>query len=253
MFHMFGYETSASQAALTAITPIPDPTLAISGNDVRVPNGMANLLAAAALINSNVATLRCEVVSPSLRAMLNLDVSPINNGLVFMTTSTAQLPRYLRMWQNPLPLAALEPLDVQIQNGAAVMNRAFIIIGDGPVKPVSGAMYSIRGTLAASLVTASWVNSQVTFNQVLPAGTYQCVGFRVFSANLVAARIFFNGAMWRPGAFAATAEDVGDWPEFRYGGLGVWGQFDNTVPPTIDCMGITDTAQTFIMDLIKIK
>jgi hypothetical protein len=31
----------------------------------------------------------------------------------------------------------------------------------------------------------------------------------------------------------------------------VYGEFDNTVPPTVDFMGITDTAENLYLDLIK--
>src|SRR5712691_519104 len=133
MLHTIAYELSASEAALTAITPIPDGTVAISGNDIRVPKGMNNIVCAAALINSATATLRAQIQSPLLRSVLNYDISPINNGLVF-----GSLPRMVKLWQTPLALAELEPLDVFVQNGAAVMNRAFLWLSDGPITPVKG-------------------------------------------------------------------------------------------------------------------
>lgn len=246
--HLIGYESTASNAALAAITPIPDPTLRVSGNDFYVPSSLNQIIMAAALINSSAATLRAQIQSPSLRALLNFDINPIVNGLVFGT-----LPRCQRMWQTPLQLVTNEPLDVYIQNGASVMNRALIILADGAVKPVLGKIYTVRATGAATLVTATWVNTVLTFSQTLPSGTYQVVGFRAQGANLVAARIFFVGSAWRPGCPAANVSDNNDWPDFRYGNIGVWGQFDNTVPPTVDCLGITDTAQEFEFDLIKVS
>lgn len=246
MFHMIGYETSASDAALTALTPIPDPTLRVAGNDFYVPSTLNQIIAAAALINSAAATLRAQIQAPSLRATLNFDISPITNGLVF-----GSLARCVRMWQNPLQLVTNEPLDVFVQNGAAVMNRALLLLADGPVRPVTGKIYTVRATGAASLTTATWVNTVLTFSQTLPSGTYQVVGFRAIGANLVAARIFFVGSAWRPGTFAANVNNDNEWPDFRWGNIGVWGQFDNTVPPTVDCLGVTDTTQEFELDLIK--
>jgi hypothetical protein len=246
MFHLIGYETSASEAALTAITPIPDPTLRVTGNDFLVPNGMNNIISAAAMINSAAATLRAQIQSPSLRATLNIDISPIANGLVF-----GSFPPAIRNWYAPFPLVVNEPLDVFVQNGAAVMNRAFIWLGDGPVKPVTGKIYTVRATATASLVTASWVNSTLTFQQTLPAGHYQVVGFRAWSANGCAARVFFVGSPWRPGALMVNAEANNEDFYLRYGNIGVWGEFDNTVPPTVDFMGITDTAEVVYFDLIK--
>lgn len=246
--HMVGYETSASQAALIAITPIPDGTIAISGSDIRVPLQLNQIVSCAALINSATATLRAQLQAPSLRATLNFDISPIVNGLVFGT-----LARAMKMWQTPLQLVPNEPLDFMIQNGAAVMNRGLIILSDGAIQPVKGKIFTVRGTGAATLVTATWVNTAVTFSQTLPAGTYQVVGFRAIGTNLVAARIFFVSGAWRPGCYAANVNNDNEWPDFRYGNLGVWGQFDNTIPPSVDCLGVTDTAQEFEFDLIKVS
>lgn len=244
--HMVGFETSASEAALTAIVPIPDGTVTISGNDLRVPTAVNMIVSAAALINSAAATLRAEIQTPSLRATLNFDINPIVNGLVFGT-----LARCMRMWQTPLQLVTNESINFMIQNGGAVMNRGLLIMADAPVSPVKGKIFSVRATGAASLVTASWVNTSLTFGQVLPAGHYQLVGLRAIGANLVAARVFFVGGQWRPGTYACNVGDNNEWPDFRYGNTGVWGEFDNTTPPSIDCLGITDTAQEFILDLIK--
>lgn len=246
MFHLLAYETSASLAALTSITPVPDGTVRVSGNDVYVPSQVNNIIMAAAMINSATATLRAQIQAPSLRALLNFDVNPIVNGLVF-----GSLPRCQRMWQTPLQLTPNEPLDFYFQNGAAVMNRGLIVLSDGPVRPVAGKIYTIRATGAATLVTATWVNTVLTFSQTLPSGRYQVVGFRAVGANLVAARIFFVGGAWRPGVPAANVSNDNDWPDFRYGNIGVFGEFDNTVPPTVDCLGVTDTTQEFEFDLIK--
>jgi hypothetical protein len=247
MWHMVGYETSASEAALTAITPIPDPTVAVISNDIRIPTQLPNIVAAAAMINSAAATLRVQIVTPSLRAIFPFDVAPISNGLVFPS-----LPGFAQIWDTPVPLVGLEPMDAFVQNGAAVMNRVFVWLADGPIKPTTGKIYTVRATATATLVTASWVNSgALTLASTLPAGHYQCVGFRSWSANQCAARIFFVGYPWRPGVLSGTAEATIEWPVFRYGNNGVYGEFDNTTPPTIDFMGITDTAENVYLDLIK--
>lgn len=246
MMHTVGYELSSSLAALTALTPIPDGTVQIQNNDVFVPAGLNQVVAAAAMINSATATLRAQIQAPSLRSVLNFDIGPIANGLVF-----GSLPQMSRLWNTPLQLVTNEPMDVFAQNGAAVMNRAFIWLADGPIKPTQGKIFTVRCTGAASLVTASWVNTALTFGQQLPAGKYQCVGFRAWSANGCVARLFFKASGWRPGVPMGNSEANDTWNDFRYGNPGVLGEFDNTVPPSVDVMGITDTAQVFFLDLIK--
>lgn len=247
MWTMGGYESTASNATLIAVTPIPDGHLTVSGNDIRVPAAVPNLLAAAAMINSVAATPRVQLVTPSLRALVPFDVSPITNGLVFPSTAGI-----VNDWFTPFPLVPLEPLDAFAQNGASVVNRVFVWLGDGPNKPTTGKIFTVRATAGATLVTATWVNSgALTFASTLPAGHYQMVGMRSLSANQCAARVFFVGYPWRPGVIACAADATIEWPLFRYGNLGVFGEFDNTVPPTVDFMGITDTAQILYFDLIK--
>ena len=248
MRHLIGYELSQSNAALTALTPIPDGTLRVAGNDFFVPLKMNNICWAAAMINSATATLRAQVQSPSLRATLNIDVAPIANGLVF-----GSLPPVIRAWDTPFPLVENEPLDFFNQNGAAVMNRGFIELCDGPIKPVTGKVYTVRATLAITLTTATWQNGALTLAQTLPAGTYQVVGCRVWSANSCAFRIFFVGSAFRPGGLTANAEANQEWIDWRYGNIGVWDQFSNIVPPSFDVMGITDTAEVVYLDLIKVS
>lgn len=246
MLHTIGYELSSSLAALTALTPIPDGTVSVQGSDVLVPVKLPQVVAAAAMINSATATLRAQLQAPSLRSVLNFDISPIANGLVF-----GSLPQMARLWNSPLSLTPNEPLDFFAQNGAAVMNRGFVWLSDGPVKPTSGKIFTVRATGAASLVTATWANTALTLGQTLPAGKYQCVGFRAWSANGCVARLFFKDNAWRPGTPMGNAEANDTWIDFRYGNIGVLGEFDNTVLPSVDVMGITDTAQVFFLDLIK--
>lgn len=245
--NVVGYETSVSAAALTTITPIPDPTVQINGQDVLVPPGLNNICSASAMINSAVAPLRVQLRAPSLLAVVPIDVLPIANGLVWPTLWTGQI-----VWDVPYPLVVAEPLDVLVQNGAAVMNRAFVHFCDGALKPVTGKIYSIRFTASSSTLTAQWVNSSVIFSTVLPAGNYQVVGLRLWSANGVYCRLVFKGSIWRPGVPMQTTEAAQDWPTFRWGNAGIFDTFNNITPPSIDVMGITDTAQTGVMDLIKI-
>jgi hypothetical protein len=246
VLHTVAFETSASEAALTSITPVPDGTVAIISNDLRIPVQVPMIVAVAALINSAAATLKAELVSPKLRSIFPFDVSPIVNGLVF-----GSLPRYLRLWQNPLALDPLEALNFQFQNGAAVMNRGIVWLADKAVTPIGGKIFTVRATAAASLVTATWVNASLTFQNTLPAGHYQIVGMRAWSANGVAARLFVPSYAWRPGVPMVNAEDNNDAWEFRYGGVGVMAEFDHTVPPTVDFLGVTDTSETVFLDLIK--
>jgi hypothetical protein len=149
-------------------------------------------------------------------------------------------------------MVGLEPMNLYIQNQAAVLNRGLIWLSDGAIKPTTGKIYSVRATASTTLITATWQQSSaLIFATTLPTGTYQVVGFRPIGLNLFASRIFFPGYAWRPGTTGQINDGEIMAPYFRLGNLGVWGQFLNTVPPTVESWGSTDTAQTFFFDLIK--
>lgn len=248
MFHLAGYYKSVnSAAALALISAIPDQAIFTSGNDIRVPKGMANLLAAAAL-SAQTGPQYGQVQSPSLRQLANQDVTIIAGAAKFGAAYEVET-----FFDNPRALKEAEALDFAINatGGAAADNYGLVWLGDGPIKPTSGKMFTVRATAAAALSVGVWVNAALTFNTSLPAGTYQVVGMRAIGANLVAARLVFPGAPFRPGVPGETSNANNFFPWTRDGQLGVFGQFDVDQPPTVDCLGATDTAQSFAFDLIQ--
>ena len=98
----------------------------------------------------------------------------------------------------------------------------------------------------------AWNGGLNNNGNILPAGQYQVVGMRVQGTNLVAARLVFQGFPWRPGAPAVNVLGDEDNKYFRMGRMGIWGEFDQTSPPTMDCLGVTDTTQVVYLDLIKV-
>lgn len=250
MHHLAAWGQSSDLAGvLTALNAVQDPVLTTSGADIRVPKELPFIIGQAALLG-NATPARAQISSPSLRAMVNLDIEPIVGALVF-----GSFPEQLVHPDSPIPVVANESLNFNAQatGGVATENYGLAWLADGPQQAVKGAIYTVRATAAVTLAANTWVNGNLTFAQTLPAGSYQVVGMRARGTNLVAARLVFVGGQWRPGVAAVNAlGNVDPWA-FRYGGLGVWGQFDNTTPPTVDCLGVTDSAQTFDLDLIKVK
>lgn len=250
MHHLAAYGQSVDLAgALTAINAVQDQALTTSGPDIRVPNPLPNLVGQAALVG-NTTPSRAQLVSPSLRAMVNMDIEPIVGGVVFGSP-----PESILHGDSPIPLVGNESLNCYLQatGGAATQNYGLVWLSDGPIQAVKGNIYSVRATSAVALAADTWVNGNLTFAQTLPNGTYQIVGMRARGTNLVAARLVFVGAPWRPGVPAVNALGDLDPLGFRYGYAGVFGQFDSTQPPTVDCLGVTDSAQTYVFDLIRIK
>lgn len=247
MFTCVGYESTTSNPVIAPITPLQDGTVAVIGNDIRVPPELPNLMSVATAIASAVTPLRNQITSPSLRSLLPFDVNPIANGSLISSDF-----EILPFWNTPVPLIGLEPMNSYVQNGASVLCRSLVWLCDGPIKPTTGKIYSVRAVASTTLITATWqISSALLFATSLPTGTYQVVGFRAIGPNLFASRIFFPGYAWRPGTIGQAADASITAPYFRYGFMGVWGTFLNTVPPTIESWGATDTAQTFYFDLIK--
>ena len=241
------YESVDPAGVLTQLNAVVDQAIFTSGVDVRVPQGMANLVAAAGL-SAATGPDYGQVQSPSLRQLANQAVLPIAAAAKF--ASPFQINWFGR---SPRMLAQSESVNFALKatGGAAAANYGLIWLADGQVQETSGKMFSVHATAAASLVAGTWVNGALTFDDTLPAGNYSVVGLRAQSANLIAARLVFVGGAFRPGVIGDTSEATALMPYARYGGMGTFGSFNVDQPPTIDFLGATDTAQDVILDLIK--
>lgn len=251
MHHLAAFFEDADYAdVLSNVAAVQDETITTSGDDVRVPPELPFIIGAAGLSNADTQFRRAQIASPSLRSLANLDIEPIINAIVFGSP-----PEVLFHPQRPIPVQPDESLNFLMQTDEAAGNAnhyGLIWLADGPQQPVAGQMFSIRATAAVTLSAGVWVNGNLTFSQTLPAGRYQIIGMRARGTNLVAARLAFPGGMWRPGVPAVNAIGDRDAQTFRFGHSGVFGEFTHTRPPTVDCLGVTDSTQTFTFDLVKV-
>ncbi len=249
MLHLFAFEESVDPGnAFNDINCVPDQAVFSETTNMRVPEELPFFVGQAALIN-DASAARAQIVSPSLRATMNVDVEPVIAALVFGSP-----PEGIWHGDSPVRLDKFEAVNFSMLSdpAAAVIHRGLLILSDGAVSQVKGEIFTIRATAAITLATGTWVNGALTFGQTLPTGRYQIVGMRARGTNLVAARLVFIGGKFRPGVPALNA--IGDLDPWwtRYGGMGVLGEFHTNNPPTVDCLGVTDTAQTFLFDLIKV-
>ena len=250
MLHLAAFYQSVNSAGvLTNIAAVPDQAIFTSGNDVRVPSDLLTIIWEAAL-SAQTGPAYAQLQSPSMRELVNQYISKVVNGVVF--TSYDQAQQHL---SSPRKLVANESINAAIEatGGAAAANYVLMCLADASPKAVSGDIFTVRATGAAALGAGAWVNTPLSFLDTLPAGSYQVVGLRAQGANLVAARMVFIGQGYRPGVHGVTGSGEQDMHNSRYGMMGVLGQFDVNQPPTVDCLGVTDTAQVFDFDLIKVK
>lgn len=249
MRHMAAFYQSVNLAALTALNAVPDTQINVNGINILVPPSMSNVGSALALYNGTTFT-QAQLQSPTLRSLAPYDVSPILEGAALTTTPVTDL-----VYDNPIALTGQEYLNFAFNGGAggAVNAYGLVELVDGPQKPVTGDIFTVRGTGASALADGTWINTPITFDVILPAGSYNVVGYRAEGAHLIASRIAFIGQANRPGCPGLPSRNAVQDDVYRKGGLGAWGAFDTNQPPSVDCLGNTDEAQVFYFDLIKTK
>ena len=248
MFTTVGFAESIDPAgALVNLAGIGDDTVFVSGDDVRVPTALPWLIGEAALISATL-PIEAQFQSPTLRLIANVNVEPVDTGLVFSDPAGFALHP-----DNPIPLKGDEALSflVNTNPAGAEVHYGFAWLGDGPQQPVSGNIVSIRATMSITAVADAWVNGALTFGQDLPVGNYDVVGMRARCAGGVLARLNFKGGAWRPGCPAVVAIDDTVGAPFRYGRLGVWGTFHTNTPPSVEIVAAAGAVTpTIILDVI---
>jgi len=248
-FSVIGYTESNDSAVLTEIAAMADGQhVAVSGDDVFVPS-FANNLIGYHFMGANFT--QGQIGSPSLRAQLYIDVEPAD-----VVDEPASPPNVHMFPGSPIRLDPNEGLRTYMaeDNAAASRVSAFLWLSTGVLTPVTGTIYTVRATGATTLVANAWTNGVITFAQTLRAVRYQVVGFRAQSAGLRSARLVFPGqATYRPGVAGVDADGDVEFPLFRRGGLGAFGDFDPRLPPSVDyCSASADTAEVLHLDVIPL-
>lgn len=249
MFTTVGYFEDVDQAAAAAdINAMNDPTIFASGDQIRIPKELPNIQGAAFLSAATTLT-SCLIKTPSLRSRNNLPVQPMNNVDDFPS-----IPPMFWAGNNPVQVVGGEQMTMEVNSdhAAAIELQGFVWLSDGRLNEVNGDIFSIRATSGISIVQGVWTNGALTLTQSLPNGLYNVVGFRAVGTNLQCARLVFPGGVWRPGVPAQTSLFESGNDQFRFGASGVLGTFDSDNLPSVDCVGITDTTQEYVLDVIKV-
>ena len=189
MFHLIAYyESIDPAAAATAIAAVQDPTINTTGDDVRMSAALPSIAGCTALTAAAVFTSG-QLRAPSLRTLNNLDIRPLVNAVTF-----GDPPQPMMFPRNVRPVVPAEDLQAFVTStpaGGAEAHYALVWLADAALPQVNGAMFTVGASSASTLTAGNWVNSNITFDQTLPSGSYQVVGMRAEGANLVAARLVF--------------------------------------------------------------
>lgn len=246
--HAFqGSVATSSTPAYTNLTPLPDPIATVSGNLLYV--GALNNLLGAFVMGANFQ--RAKLESPSLLNIAPFMITPQISSALPTATMEVGLQA-----SDPVALVTNEAIQAYAfpaLSGSASDTLGIIALGDGAVAPVTGKIIHARATVTTPATANTWGNASITFDTVLPAGSYQLVGTRVEGSHVRAFRVVFQGnSNFRPGSLAALGTNGVDVDGARNGGWGVWGTFDQFTPPSFDLItdGTSETASIYL-DLIK--
>jgi hypothetical protein len=245
-FTLVGWSQSQDTGGvLTYVNALADQHVRVEGQNIIVPRGM-NYLGAAYAVGATVTNARIE--SPSLRRVVNIDLANID--VAAMPSSPYN---FVPWFGNPLELDEDEGLRALVSESAAGAEQDTVLawLTDGKLEPVAAPIYTVRASSSTTLSAYAWTNCSLSFAQTLPSGRYQVVGMHALSTGAIAARIVFVGGVWRPGCICHQSVGNRILNHFRYGYLGVWGEFEATQPPTVDFLSASaDTSETVFLDLV---
>lgn len=247
--HLELYSSSVAQGSLLQCNALTTgnviPTL---NNGYQVPS--LNYLAAVYGVSTNLQ--RIQIQARSLLPYPYPDWVPVNRGSAFESPVRGAF-----MYAHPRAMRPTEEVDAFIAQNAVGSQTVYVGVAfaDGPIQPMPWAGgFTVHGTASTTLTAGAWTsNVSITLDTNLPAGMYQLVGLRVYSATCLFARVFprTGGQQARPGTSGVQAYDGLDAPHSRYGQSGVWHTFPQNVLPGIDMFATSaDTAEEFWLDLI---
>lgn len=244
-FHTIGYTESQDSATLVNVAGLADTSGTVTGDDVLVPEGFANI-AGVYFLGPNFT--RGQLDSPSLRRTGLLDVEPGDNA----AEPSVPTP-WMDLFDTPIPLQEGEVLRALAAEDAAGAARttAIVWLSDGPIQPVAGDIRTFRATGTTTLVANAWSPVPLTLDQVLPVGNYTLVGARVVCAGGQAFRFIAQREAYRPGGIAFDADSDLDVERFRRGRAGAWFDFTQRSVPQVEVLSNSaDAAETVFLDVI---
>lgn len=243
------FSSQAAGATNSALAGVPDQSITLSSNNRFIVPGDWQVRAGLGL-SANLTAAR--INAPSLRSLILPQIYPGNVGA---TPSTGlEIADY---GDSGIRLARNEEVTIEASNnaGAAVNVAGALWLHDRFTPSPPGPYYTLVATAAVTLTAGTWVFSQLTFDQTLPAGWYSVVGMRAVCANAFLARLVFPAqANFRPGVVADVAygnrQIDAPWSDGR---AGLFGRFYSTAQPAAEVLGLVAGAQTLTVYLQLVK
>lgn len=247
-FHLAAFfgSVAASQTDLP-ISPVVDPSLTTNANGMLLPEPMRIGMVYA----SGLGLTQARISVPSLRIVSQPRINPVNHALY--PIDDAPIIRYRE--QGPRILRSETFAFQATTDVTAGPNATYGMcwIYAGPRRVQSGDITTVRASSTIVAVTGTWVLGSLSMEQDLPAGRYAIVGADVTAANCIAMRFAFAGGGYRPGLLCQQNPGEFFLDTFRMGNCGVFGEFENSLPPQIDILGTSGSITLAVfLDIIKI-
>ena len=253
MQHMALYSASiANGTVLLQVAAVADPIIASSGSGLLI-NAQLPYLWRCAAVGTNLT--RVQLTSATLRDYAPFDVGPVNVG------TAIQVPaRVIDFTDNPIKFNGVEELDVfGVQSNAGAQRiTAAVWFADGPVRPVTGRVFTMHWTASTTLAANAFTAITPVFDNGIPSGLFAIVGSRQISAGALFHRYIPRGGNpFRPGYFSAQAQSDYPYEGSRFTdyvpNLGEAMRFNNVTIPQIEIFSVSaDTTEEGYIDMIQV-
>lgn len=252
MFTTCLYKLTSGATAAAVLTDMPavinDP-LTINNNHF-ILSADAQLLGAYIFGQTDITDAQLQ--TPELRKVAIPHLNPLD-----IVTAPSNRTPFIKYRYSPLGLKAGEELTIQLSAGTFTSGNSYygaLWIGDGNYARPMGNVYTALFTSSVAGAAGAWQNGPIVLQNPLPSGNYAVVGMSLYGANVAFGRLWFPGQVWRPGVIGGLVAGFIPPPCFRMGEFGIFGQFVQTSPPSLDVFGTgTLSTQTGFLDLIKLS
>jgi len=232
---------------------VPDQTHYTEGDDLLI--GKLPLLVGA--YAKGYAIGDCRLVSPSIRAKADLYVSPLVNDYGGYAPF---FPRRID-WRGdcPFPLVTGEKLNAYTQQTGVAADQNRIVgvwLAEAAPTPVKGEIWTVKAYATGKTIAEKvWTNFELTWEPDLAMGRYQIVGARCYMIGGGLFRFVPRGAENRPGGVCIHESSLVSDEVQRKGNMGVWCEFDSTLPPSLDALPylVAGASEVYLrVDLMKV-
>lgn len=248
-----GFAEAVNSTSLVEVEGAPDQHVRVVGDDVYI--GEYNKIVGACAIHESCRLAK--LMSPSLRRFFN----PFINPKVSLSGDSSDPIQGMDIARNPIPLATNEALNAWIHCSGAEATLEAVVgvnLAKAGLAPVFGAIHTLRIQGSGTISIGVWTNHSLTLGVDLPVGRYQLVGAECWSNYCGLFRLVPVGEDFRPGGVMVDDRTPTlhhpNTINQRQGNWGVWCEFDQLTPPSLDMLPANGSGTWYVLylDLIKV-